>query len=279
MLAPIVSTDWLHSHLNDPQLSIVDGSWYLPNMQRDGRSEFDARHIPGAVFFDIDVITEPNSPLPHTLASAENFARMAGALGISDQDTIVVYDGMGLFSAPRVRWNFQVMGARNVAILDGGLPQWLRDGLPVQNGAHTKPAKRFDAVFDDSKVVSFDQMRDLVDQAHMQIADARPPGRFSGAEAEPRPGVRSGHMAGARNIPFASLAKDGRLLPSEELKQVFEAANISPGAPVVTTCGSGVTAAVLSLALETMGHNNHVLYDGSWAEWGSRDDTQVISDT
>lgn len=272
----LVSTDWLFSHLDDEDISIVDASWYLPNMARDGQAEFEMQHIPGAVFFDIDTITEPGSDLPHTLASPNIFARKVGALGISDKDTIVIYDGMGLFSAPRVWWNFRVMGAAKVVILDGGLPQWLEDRLPIESGSKPLYPKLFNANFHENSVASFDVMKTLVEDGQQQIADARPFGRFSGAEPEPRPGMRSGHMPGATSVPFSSLAQNGKLLPAEKLREVFESAGIDLDAPVVTTCGSGVTAAALTLALETLGHNDHTLYDGSWAQWGGRDDTEVV---
>lgn len=278
----IVSVDWLHNHLNDDTVSIVDASWYLPTMlangvPRNGREEYDAQHIPGAVFFDIDDITEPDSSLPHTLASPEVFARKVGALGISHTDTIVVYDGMGLFSAPRVWWNFRVMGATKVVILDGGLPAWIEARLPIEAGAAPLYPKLFSAEFDQSKVVSFETMEELVRSGDRQIADARPNGRFTGEQPEPREGMRSGHMPGAHSLPFPDIALNGRLLPSAELKRVIRDHGIDPAKPVVTTCGSGVTAAGLALALETIGHRDHVLYDGSWSEWGGRPDTDVVT--
>lgn len=278
-----VSSDWLHAHIDDPDVSIVDASWYLPTMlsngiPRDGKSEFDTQHIPGAVFFDIDAITEPGSTLPHTLASAEVFADKMSALGISEQNTIVVYDGMGLFSAPRAWWNFRVMGAARVMILDGGLPKWLQENLPVTSDAGLRTPKTFNAKFDHSTVVSFNEMKSIVSKGDGQVVDARPEGRFAGADPEPRPGVRSGHMPGANSVPFSALANHGQLRSPDELRQVFASAGINLDEPVATTCGSGVTAAALTLALETIGHQKHVLYDGSWAEWGGRDDTEIVQD-
>ncbi len=274
----LVSTDWLFSHLDDDNLSIVDASWYLPTMlvngvPRNGKEEFDAQHIPGAVFFDIDEVVTPDSGLPHTLASPEIFSQKVGALGISDQDTIVIYDGMGLFSAARVWWNFRVMGATKVVILDGGLPKWMADRLPVEAGTAPGYPKLFNASFDESSVVSFAEMQKLVGRT--QVADARPAGRFSGEQPEPREGMRSGHMPGATSIPFDAIVKNGHLLLADDLKNVFQSSNIDPTQPVTTTCGSGVTAAVLALALETVGSRDHRIYDGSWAEWGSKHDTEI----
>ena len=276
-----VDADWLAARLGDSDLSIVDASWYLPTMlvdgqPRDGKAEFDAQHIPGAVYFDINAITEPASTLPHTLAPANVFAEKVGALGISDQDTIVVYDGMGLFSAARVWWNFRQMGARNVFVLDGGLPAWLDKGFEVESGSPTVSAKTFNAQSNASAIASLDDMQQWVKDQSMQIADARPHDRFTGEAPEPRAGMRSGHMPGAHSVPFSLLAEKGRLRSADQLRAAFEQAGIDLSKPVVTTCGSGVTAAALSLALETLGHSDHKLYDGSWSEWGGREDTQVV---
>ncbi|NKB54473.1 MAG: 3-mercaptopyruvate sulfurtransferase [Rhizobiaceae bacterium] len=280
----LVETDWLFDHLDDANLSIVDASWYLPTMladgePRNGRAEFESRHIPGAVYFDIDAISQSGSNLPHTLASPEIFAKMVGELGISNQDTIVVYDGMGLFSAARAWWNFRIMGAENVVLLNGGLPKWIAEQRPTEAGKAEASSKSFDAEFKAGSVVSFDVMSEIVGTGSAQIADARPGPRFTGEAPEPRAGMRSGHMPGALSVPFSELAKDGQLRSAEELSQVFEDAGVDLSRPLVTTCGSGVTAAALTLALETIGHTSHKLYDGSWSEWGSRDDTPVVTDT
>ncbi|MCB8836597.1 3-mercaptopyruvate sulfurtransferase [Aurantimonas sp. VKM B-3413] len=256
-------------------LSVVDASWYLPAQKRMAAAEFEAAHIPGAVFFDHDKIVEPGSNLPHTLPSADIFAAAVGELGIRETDTIVVYDGMGLFSAPRVWWMFRTFGAGDVRVLDGGFPAWKAAGLPVEQGvARTRPAP-FQAKCDPSAVASLAAMRETVARADTQIADARPADRFEGRAAEPRAGVRAGHMPGAHNLPFLSLAEDGRLKDAGALRAVFAEAGIDPDQPVVTSCGSGVTAAVINLALASLGNRQVQLYDGSWTEWGSAPDTPV----
>lgn len=273
----VVTADWLQERLGSPGLRIVDGSWYLPAQGRDGRAEYDAAHIPGSIFFDQDVAVDPDASLPHTMPSASDFARYAGSMGIAVEDTIVVYDGPGFFSAPRVWWLFRVMGARNVLLFDGGIDRWKREGRPV-TGEPTKIAPcLFDVDFDESRVASLERMRDIVDSGSSQIADARPAGRFSGAEPEPRAGMRSGHMPGARNVPAMSLSKDGSLLPLPELRRKLDEAGVDLDRPVVTSCGSGVTAAVVTLALESLGHTDNRLYDGSWSEWGGRPDTPVVT--
>ncbi|EKF20986.1 3-mercaptopyruvate sulfurtransferase [Nitratireductor pacificus] len=270
-----VSADWLEAKLGMPGLSIVDASWYLPAQGRDARGEYEAGHIPGAVFFDQDVVVAPGSDLPHTLPDAPTFARHAGAMGIARDDTIVVHDGPGLFSAPRVWWMFRVMGARNVLLLEGGLDGWRAEGRPL-TAAPTKIAPNvFEATLDETRVATFEAMRSIVDGRAAQIADARPAGRFTGVEPEPRPGMRSGHMPGARSVPASALVRDGRLLPADELRKLFADAGIDLERPVVTSCGSGVTAAVITLALETVGHTDNRLYDGSWSQWGGLADTPV----
>ena len=271
----LVSSDWLVERLGDPGVSIVDASWFLPNQERDGAEEYDRAHIPGAVFFDIDRIVDADSDLPHTLAPPDVFAREVGRLGIAHDDTIVVYDSVGLFSAPRVWWNFRVMGAAKVVILDGGLSGWIDDRLPIESGGAPIYPKLFVPSFDPSRVVGFDEMQALVTDGQATVADARPAGRFDGSVPEPRAGMRSGHMPGAVNVPFDALQENGRLLDVGRLRDILKSAGISSDRPVVTSCGSGVTAATISLALETIGHPDHRLYDGSWSEWGGRDDTAV----
>ena len=273
----VVSADWLQARLDQPGLSIVDGSWYLPAQGRDGRAEYEAAHIPGAIFFDHDKVVAPDSPLPHALPSPGLFAQFASSMGIDEDDTIVVYDGPGFFSAPRVWWMLRLMGAREVFVLDGGFDRWKAQGRPVTAETTRIAPGFFETACDEARVVSFEEMRGIVVQRTAQIADARPAGRFSGAEPEPRPGMRGGHMPGARNVPAAALSRDGSLLPVEELRAVLEEAGLDLSKPVVTSCGSGITAAVVSLALASVGHTDNRLYDGSWSEWGGRADTPVVT--
>lgn len=273
----VVSAEWLADRLKDDRLSIVDGSWYLPAQNRDARSEYEAAHIPGAVFFDQDEVVEPGAGLPHSLPSPGAFARHAGAMGISRNDAIVAYDGLGIFSAPRVWWLFRVMGARDVFVLDGGFGSWQARGFPVTSERTGIAPAKFDAEFDETAVAAFDAMRATVEAGSAQIADARPAGRFAGVDPEPREGMRRGHMPGARNIPAFDLSRDGFLLPLDDLRNTIETAGIDMRRPVVTTCGSGVAAAVISMALQSLGHTDNRLYDGSWSEWGGRDDTPVAT--
>jgi len=272
-----VSAEWLAGHLGDASVAIVDASWYLPSAGRDARAEFRAAHIPGAVFFDIDAISDTSSPLPHMLPSPEAFGAAAGALGIAETQTIVVYDGAGLFSAPRAWWTFRTFGAPDVRILEGGFPQWRKEAQPVESG-EARPARQdFLARFDATAVAAVDDVRALAGSPAAQIVDARAADRFRGEAAEPRAGVRSGHIPGSRNVPFGELVENGRLKPLEAVRAVFEDAGIDPSQPVLTSCGSGVTAAVLTLALTALGSETVRLYDGSWAEWGSRQDLPIAT--
>ena len=272
-----VSTEWLASRLEDPSIAIVDASWYLPNANRNPAAEFRASHIPGAVHFDLDKVADTGSKLPHMLPSAEAFSQAVGKLGVSDTQTIVVYDGAGLFSAPRVWWTFRVMGAKDVRILEGGFPKWVAEGRPVEAGDATPSPKIFHAEFDAARVRSLADMRQLVADPSVTIVDARPAERFRGEQPEPRAGIRAGHMPGSRNIPAGSLIADGRLKSAPEIEAAFSAADVDPSKPIVTSCGSGVTAAILTLALGTIGAENVALYDGSWTEWGGTPDAPVVT--
>jgi thiosulfate/3-mercaptopyruvate sulfurtransferase len=272
-----VSTDWLNDHLGDPDIVIIDGTWHLPNAGRDAVAEFEASHIPGAVHFNIDAIADTGSGLPHMLPDAQTFARMAGELGIASDKAIIVYDEYGLFSAPRVWWTLKVMGARDVKILEGGGPKWRAENRPLESGPSNPTSAHFDAKLDESAVAKFDAVL-AATRSGGQILDARPAPRFAGAAPEPRPGLRAGHMPGARNLPFSDLVADGRLKSPGELEAAIRQAGIDPGKPVITSCGSGVTAAVLALALDVVGASKVMLYDGSWAEWGAREDAPVKTD-
>jgi thiosulfate/3-mercaptopyruvate sulfurtransferase len=249
----------------------------LPAAGRNGRDEYDAAHIPGAVFFDQDVIADKDSGLPHTLPSPELFARHVGAMGITADETIVVYDGPGMFSAPRVWWMFRVMSVKNVLVLDGGFDGWKAANFPVTDEVTKIAATLFTPSFNAAKVVDFAEMSKIVDGRSSQIADARAAGRFTGRDAEPREGMRSGHMPGARNVPVGSLSENGQLKSLDSLREIFASAGVDLNKPVVTSCGSGVTAAVITLALTSLGHEDNRLYDGSWSEWGSRQDTPVVT--
>jgi thiosulfate/3-mercaptopyruvate sulfurtransferase len=272
-----VSTDWLAEHRKSPDVAIVDASWYLPTANRDAHAEYLAGHIPGAVFFDIDGIADRTTTLPHMLPTPADFARMVGALGINEGMTIVVYDEAGLFSAPRVRWTFRVMGARDVRILAGGGPKWRAERRPLETGAPSRPPAHFATNFDPHAVVDFatvDRRRHDLDTT---IVDARPAPRFFGAEPEPRPGLRRGHIPKSRNVPSASLVANGELRSPAELRKIFDEAGIDLENPLITSCGSGITAAVVALGLEVAGASHVALYDGSWAEWGARPDAEIAT--
>ncbi|MHC1548843.1 3-mercaptopyruvate sulfurtransferase [Phyllobacterium sp. K27] len=273
----IVSPDWLQERLGQPGLSIVDGSWYLPFQNRDPKAEYEAGHIPGAVFFDHDKMADPDSDLPHTFPKPETFATTIGSMGITNDDIIVVYDGPGVFTSPRVWWMFRTMGAKKVFVLDGGFDNWKNAGRPVTDEETKVAPSAFMADFDASKVTSFNDMVAIVQEEARQIADARAAGRFTGVDPEPRAGLRSGHMPGARNIPSSVLVEKGYLRDINGLKKVLDDAGVDLSRPIVTTCGSGITAAVITLALESLGHKDNVLYDGSWTEWGGAKDTPVAT--
>jgi thiosulfate/3-mercaptopyruvate sulfurtransferase len=265
----LVSTAWLAKHLKDPDLRLLDASWYLPDAGRDAKAEYDAAHIPGARFFDIDEISDARSDLPHMAPPVEKFMSRMRAMGVGDGHQVVVYDGAGLLSAARVWWLFKLMGQNNVAVLDGGLPKWVAEGQPTEDMPPI-PRDRHMTVRLQNQLV-----RDVTQVAHAsklgdpQIVDARAGARFRGDAPEPRDGLRAGHIPGARNVPYTELLNDDKTLKSvDETRAIFEAAGVDLSKPIITSCGSGVTAAILALALERLGHANWSLYDGSWSEWG-----------
>jgi thiosulfate/3-mercaptopyruvate sulfurtransferase len=272
----LVSTDWLAAHLHDPDLRVIDASYYLPDMGRDAKTEYDAGHIPGARYFDIEEISDARSDLPHMAAPAEKFMSRMRAMGIGDGHQVVVYDGVGMFSAARVWWNFRLMGKTDVAVLDGGLPKWKAEGRPLEDmppilrDRHMTVQRQAHLVKDVTQVASASKLGDW------QILDARSPGRFSGEEKEAREGLRSGHIPGSINVHYATLLNaDGTMKQGDALRAVFEAAGADVEKRTITTCGSGVTAAILMLALKRLGNADVSLYDGSWAEWGRFDQLQV----
>jgi thiosulfate/3-mercaptopyruvate sulfurtransferase len=271
----LVTTEWLQSHLDDPNVSVVDGSFYLPTMNRDPRAEFLAEHIPGAVFFDIDGIADHATALPHMLPRAEEFAKAVGALGIGRDDTIVVYDTGALSGSPRVWWTFRLFGAGKVFILDGGLSKWKAEGRPIEAGEPKRVPRRFDAVVNAAEVAGVPEMQQTIARKSAQIVDARSAARFRGEAAEPRAGLSSGHIPGSFNVPSAALTEDSRLIAPEKIVQAFVRAGVDLDKPIITTCGSGVTAATLWFALDAIGHPPRSLYDGSWTEWAGRGDLPI----
>ena len=273
--APLVPVDWVGARLGEPGLAAIDGSWYLPAQRRSAVGEYLAGHLPGAVFWDLDALSDPRSPYPHMLPDPDALGRRLGALGIGDQDRVVVYDGSGTnLSAARVWWTLRVLGHDAVAVLDGGLAAWRRAGLPLEPDWPRWAPKRFTARYRGALVRSRDEVRQAVQKSSAQVLDARSPGRFHGTEPEPRPGLRSGHIPGARNLHWPLLTgPDGLLLDPAGLRARFEAAGIDLARPVITSCGSGVTACSLALALELVGHRDWAVYDGSWSEWGATPET------
>jgi thiosulfate/3-mercaptopyruvate sulfurtransferase len=275
----LVSTEWLAGHLGHAGLRVLDASWYLPSAGRDPRAEYAAGHIPGALFFDLDAVSDPATALPHMLPHADAFARAMTELGLHDEDDLVVYDGSGAnLSAGRTWWMFRVFGHPDVAVLDGGLGKWRREGRPLEPGIVTLPSGRFTAQLDRGAVRELGDIRANLDTRRELVVDMRPAGRFAGAAPEPRPGLRRGHIPDSRSLPYDELvAADGTLLPPDALRRRLAAAGVDLTRPVVATCGSGTSACALIHALHLLGHDRAALYDGAWTEWGGREDTPVVT--
>ena len=265
----LVSTDWLSSRLSDPEIRILDATWYLPNVDRDAKAEYDQSHIPNARFFDIDEVSDHRSDLPHMVPPVEKFMSKVRKLGVGDGHQIVIYDSHGLFSAARVWWLFKVMGQKNVAVLDGGLPKWLREGRTVDSSSPLIRDRHMFVKYHDEMIKDVTQVSSASKLGDFEVLDARSAGRFRGEEPEPRPGLRAGHIPGSKNIFYGDLLnEDGTLKSQDKLVAHFKAKAVNLDKPVITSCGSGVTAAIINLALDRIGKTDHALYDGSWTEWG-----------
>ncbi len=273
----LVETAWLAEHIHDTDLRVLDASWYLPTAHRDPKAEFLDRHLPKAHFFDIDVIADTFVELPHMLPTSSEFEAAVGAMGVTNNTHVVVYDGAGVFSAPRVWWMFRVFGHDKVSVLNGGLPKWEAEGRALESGPATSLFGTFAATLRPQMVFSVDDMREVVEKQAAQMLDARSAGRFNGTEPEPREGLRRGHIPGAINLPFGALLDDAAqcLLPEDQLRTQFAAVGLQDQKPVICSCGSGITACVLALGLHQIGRNDVAVYDGSWTEWGGLSDTEV----
>jgi len=271
-ISPFVDTQFVFDNLNNSNVSIIDASWHMPNSDQNALENFISSHIPRAVYFDLDKVADTSSSLPHMVASPETFEKMVGEMGMHENDTIIIYDSSGLFSAARVWWNFKIMGAKNCFVLRGGLPKWLRENRPLAKGAPNHKAKQFNAIMQSDQVAKKSELEEIAtsldNKSDVQIVDVRPKMRFSAQAPEPRPGMRSGRIPKSKNLPFMDLIKDGEMIGADAIKEQFKNAGIDLQKPIIASCGSGVTAPILCLALAEIGVEAMRVYDGSWSEWG-----------